>query len=107
VTTAPPSLHSEMQRNTAAATLLVEGDLEEVSAVDLARACLQAHDAALDLTVDLRGVEFADGTGTKMLATIHRAFERSGHSMRIVNVPACVRREITALQLDRELDLAR
>jgi anti-anti-sigma factor len=85
--------------------MVIAGDLEEVSAVQLARTCLEARQSAGDLTLDLGGVAFADGTGTKMLATIHRAFERSGRSVRIVNLPACVRREVEALRLDEELHL--
>ncbi len=100
-----PSFRCELRRDNGSATVVVDGELEEISAVQLARACLQARDTTGDLTLDLGGVDFADGTGVKMLATLHEAFERSGHSMIVVNPPRCVQREVKALDLDRVLHI--
>jgi anti-anti-sigma regulatory factor len=102
VTTPTPSLRYELHRANGTATLRLEGDLEEIGAVQLARACLDRGITG-DLTLDLAGIEFADGTGTRMLATIHRAFEHSGRHVRVANIPACVQREVKALDLDAEL----
>ncbi len=71
--------------------------------MQLAAACLHARDAAGDVGLDLGGVSFADGTGIKMIETLHRAFERSGHRLTIVHVPRRVQGEIDRLGLDRVL----
>ena len=92
-------LHCELRRNNGTSTLRVDGELEEVSALDLARACMDAMDVAGDVTLDLGGVTFADGTGTKMIGTMRRAYERSGHRMTIVNIPARMQREVAAADL--------
>jgi anti-anti-sigma factor len=94
-----PSLRCELRRDNGTTTLRVEGELEEVSSLELARACIHARDAVGDITLDLGGVAFADGTGTKMIGTMRRACERSGHHMTIVNVPARMRREADAADL--------
>jgi anti-anti-sigma regulatory factor len=104
VITSTPSLQYELQRTNGTATMRIQGDLEEIGAVRLARACLD-RDITGDLTLDLGGIEFADGTGTRMLATIHRAFEQSGRHVRVANLPVCVQREVKALDLDAELVL--
>lgn len=94
-----PGLRCELQRDNGTTTLRVEGELEEVTALELARACIHARDVAGDITLDLGGVAFADGTGTRMIGTMRRAYERSGHHMRIANVPARMRREVDAANL--------
>lgn len=97
-----PVLRCELRRENGAACVRVEGELEEVSALTLADACLYALDTAGDVTLDLGGVTFADGTGTMMIATMQRAFQRSGHHLTIANVPARMRREAELLELDDE-----
>jgi anti-anti-sigma regulatory factor len=102
VITPTPSLRYQLLRNNGTATMRIGGDLEEIGAIQLARACLDRGITG-DLTLDLGGIEFADGTGTRMLATIHRAFENSGRHVRVANVPVCVQREVKALDLDTVL----
>jgi anti-anti-sigma factor len=97
-----PGLRCELRRENGTARVRVEGELEEVSALTLADACMHALDAAGDVTLDLGGVTFADGTGTMMIATMQRAFAHSGHHLTIVNVPARMRREAEVLDLDDE-----
>lgn len=95
-----PALRCELRRDDGTATLHVAGELEEVSAVAFARACIHARDTAGDVTLDLGGIDFADGTGTEMIATMQRAFKRSGHRLTIVNIPSRMRREAELLERD-------
>jgi anti-anti-sigma factor len=95
-----PSFRCELQRDNGVATVVADGELEEISAVQLAAACLHARDAAGDVVLDLGGLAFADGTGIRMIETIDRAFERSGHRLSIVRPSRRVRAEIHRLRLD-------
>jgi anti-anti-sigma factor len=101
-----PALRCELKRDNGVATLRVDGELEEVSAVELARACLHAREASGDVILDLGGIAFADGTGAKMIATMQRVFRRSGHRLTIVNVPARMQREAELLEPDDALRIA-
>jgi anti-anti-sigma factor len=94
------ALRCELRHDDGVATLRLDGELEEVSAIQFARDCIHARDVAGDIVLDLGGITFADGTGTKMIATMQRAFKRSGHQLRIVNVPARMRREAQLLELE-------
>jgi anti-anti-sigma factor len=96
------ALRCELYLDDGTATLRVDGELEEVSAIQLARDCIRARNVAGDVVLDLGGITFADGTGTKMIATLQRAFKRSGHQLTIVNIPARMRREAELLELDRD-----
>ena len=80
-----PSFRCELRRDNGSAAVIVDGELEEISAVQLAAACLQARDVAGDVVLDLGGLSFADGTGIKMIETIHRSFGRSGHRLTVVH----------------------
>jgi anti-anti-sigma factor len=100
VTIPSPSFRCELRRDNGAMKVVVDGELEEISAVQLSAASLHARDAAGDVVLDLGGVSFADGTGIRMIETIHRAFERSGHRLTIVNPSPRVRREIERVDLD-------
>jgi len=106
-----PDFRCELQRDHGLTVVVVEGELEEISAVQLAAACLHAGDAdgngevAVDVVLDLGGVSFADGTGIRMIETIHRAFERAGHRLTVVGPPRRVQAEIDRLGLDRVLRL--
>jgi anti-anti-sigma factor len=95
-----PTFRCELRRDNGVATVVADGELEEISAVQLAAACLHARDAAGDVVLDLGGLAFADGTGIRMIETIDRAFERSGHRLSIVRPSRRVRAEIHRLQLD-------
>ena len=101
-----PALRCELHLDDGRATLRVDGELDEVSAIDLARACIQARDVAGDVALYLDGITFADGTGTKMIATMQRAFRHSGHRLTIESVPARMRREADLLELDEALPIA-
>jgi anti-anti-sigma factor len=86
--------------------LRLGGELDEASAIDLARACLEARELTGDVVLDLGGLTFADGTGTKMIATMQRVFTHSGHKLTIVNVPERMRREAELLEPDDALRIA-
>lgn len=104
-----PDFHCELRRDRALTAVVVEGELEEISAVHLATACLHAGDIEDnggidgDVVLDLGGVSFADGTGIRMLETIHRAFDRAGHRLTIVGPSRRVHAEIDRMGLDRVL----
>jgi anti-anti-sigma factor len=106
-----PDFRCELRRDHDVTTVLVEGELEEISAVQLAAACLHAGDVdgngdiAADVGLDLGGVSFADGTGIRMVETIHRAFERAGHRLTVVAPSRRVQSEIDRLGLDGVLRL--
>jgi anti-anti-sigma factor len=96
-----PALRCELRRDTTA-TVRLDGELDEASAIDLGRACLGARELTGDVVLDLGGLTFADGTGTKMIATMQRIFKQSGHQLAIVNLPAHMRREAELLEPDDE-----
>jgi anti-anti-sigma factor len=98
-----PSFRCELQRDNGVATVVADGELEEISAVQLAAVCFHARDVAGDVLLDLGGLTFADGTGIRMIETIDRAFERSGHRLTIVQPSPCARSEIERMGLDGAL----
>jgi anti-anti-sigma factor len=101
-----PSFRCELRRDNGVTAVVVEGELEEISAVQLAAACLHARDVAGDVALDLGGVSFVDGTGIRMVETVHRAFERSGRRLTIVQPSRRVQAEIERLGLDHVLGIA-
>lgn len=102
-----PSFRCELHRDHGDTEVVVDGELEEISAVQLAAACLNARDVAGDVVLDLGGLSFADGTGIRMLETIRRAFVRSGHRLSVVRPSRRVRSEIERLGLDGVLSVER
>jgi anti-anti-sigma factor len=102
-----PSFRCELHRDHGDTAVVVDGELEEISAVQLAAACLHARDVAGDVVLDLGGLSFADGTGIRMLETIRRAFVRSGHRLSVVHPSRRVRSEIERLGLDGVLSVER
>jgi anti-anti-sigma factor len=98
-----PSFRCELRRDNGSAVVIVDGELEEISAVQLAAVCLHARGVAGNVVLDLAGLSFADGTGLKMIETIHRSFGRSGHRLTVVHPSRRVRSEIERLGLDRIL----
>ena len=100
-----PSFRCELRRDNGSAAVIVDGELEEISAVQLAAACFQARDVAGDVVLDLGGLSFADGTGIKMIETIHRIFGRSGHRITVVHPTRRVRADIERVGLDRVLSI--
>jgi anti-anti-sigma factor len=95
-----PSFRCELRRDNGVATVVADGELEEISAVQLAAACLHARDVVGDVVLDIAGLTFADGTGIRMIETIDRAVERSGHRLTVVHPSRRVRAEIERLGLD-------
>jgi anti-anti-sigma factor len=102
-----PSFRCELHRDHGDTAVVVDGELEEISAVQLAAACLHARDVAGDVVLDLGGLSFADGTGIRMLETIRRAFVHSGHRLSVVHPSRRVRAEIARLGLDGVLSVGR
>ena len=101
-----PGFRCELRRDHDVTVVVVDGELEEISAVQLAAACLHAGDVdgdghvAGDVVLDLAGVSFVDGTGVQMLVTIHRAFEHAGHRLTIVSPSRRVETELDRMGLD-------
>ena len=106
-----PGFRCELRRDRHVTAVVVDGELEEISAVQLAAACLHAGDVdrdgriSGDVVVDVAGVSFADGTGIQMIATMHRAFERAGHRLTIVSPSPRVEAEIDRMGLDGVLSI--
>ena len=104
-----PDFRCELRRDRDLTAVVVEGELEEISAVQLAAACLHAGDIdrtghiADDVLLDLGRVSFTDGTGMRMVETIHRIFERAGHRLTLVAPSRRVQAEIDRLELHRVL----
>ncbi len=81
------------------AVVAVSGELDLHSADVLERAVAALHAAGRDrIVVDLRGVEFMDSTGLRVLIGLHRAAERDGRRLSLVPGPHPVQRifELTA-----------
>ena len=106
-----PGFRCELQRDHDLTAVVVDGELEEISAVQLAAACLHAGDVAGhgriagDVVLDLGAVSFSDGTGIRMIETIHRAFERAGHRLTVVAPSPRVLAEIDRLSLGSVLHI--
>ena len=95
-----PGFRCELRRDHDVTVVVVDGELEEISAVQLAAACLHAGDVAGEVVLDLAGISFVDGTGVQMLVTIHRAFEHAGHRLTIVSPSRRVEAELDRMGLD-------
>lgn len=77
------------------------GELDLQSADVLEREVSRLRDDGHDrIVVDLRGVQFIDSTGLRLLIGLHRAAQREGHSLSLVPGPRPVHRifELTATQ---------
>lgn len=75
------------------------GELDLHSAEVLEREVITLRAAGHDsIVVDLRGVEFIDSTGLRLLIALHRAAQREGRSLSLVPGPRPVQRifELTA-----------
>ena len=75
------------------------GELDLHSADVLEREVITLRAAGHDsIVVDLRGVEFIDSTGLRLLIALHRAAQREGRSLSLVPGPRPVQRifELTA-----------
>ena len=75
------------------------GELDLHKAAVLEREVLTLRGAGHDrIVIDLRGVEFMDSTGLRLLIGLHRAAQREGRSLSLVPGPGPVQRifELTA-----------
>jgi anti-sigma B factor antagonist len=75
------------------------GELDLHSADVLEREVVRLHADGHDrIVVDLRGVEFIDSTGLRLLIALHRSAQRQGRSLSLVPGPRPVQRifELTA-----------
>lgn len=103
-----PDFRCELRRDQDVTVVVVDGELE-ISAVHLAAACLHAGDVdgvgriSGDVVLDAAGVSFVDGTGIRMVETLHRTFERAGRRLTIVSPSRRVQAEIDRMGLDRVL----
>ena len=77
------------------------GELDLYSADVLEREVVRLRADGHDrIVVDLRGIEFIDSTGLRLLIGLHRAAQREGRSLSLVPGPRPVQRifELTATQ---------
>lgn len=77
----------------------VAGELDLQSAGLLEREVAELHARGHDrIVIDLRGIEFIDSTGLRVLIGLHKSAERQGRHLSLVEGPHSVQRifELTA-----------
>lgn len=98
-----PPFAVTVQRDDAAATIVVSGELDLATAPRLSAAVAQHHDAQL-LVLDLTAVTFIDSTGVRILIEADRFCAGSGSRV-VVLARGPVRRVLDLCELDGWLTL--
>jgi anti-anti-sigma factor len=84
----------------------VRGELDLATAPALEEALLPPLRAGASATLDLRGLQFMDSTGVRVIVAAHLAAEEHGGALKICAVPAGpVARVLEISGLDAVLDL--
>ena len=74
-------------------TVVVVGELDLATADELGHAVAQVLAAAVaDIALDLRGVDFIDSTGLRMLLSLRNDAKRNGHGLTLVSPAPTVQR---------------
>ena len=82
------------------ALVLLEGELD-LASVDLLQAAAEAvPEGATEVTVDLSGLTFIDGTGADALSAFHAAQVVRGRTVRLVKAKPSVRWTLQVLYLE-------
>ena len=82
------------------AVVALEGELD-LASVDLLQAAAEAvPEGAADVTLDLTGLTFIDGTGADALSAFHAAQVVRGRSVRLVKARPSVRWTLQVLYLE-------
>lgn len=93
------SLSVEVVPDRRAVVVVVEGELDLASSDRVDREVRALGDAGFEeIVVDLRGVEFLDSAGLRLLLSLRNDAKRGGYRLELVRGPACVQRvfELTA-----------
>jgi len=90
-------------RNSTTATVTLRGEVDLASVARLERAREEAFCSAVDVRIDLRGVEFIDSTGVKFLLETNSIAQRTSRKLRLLKPPDGVMRTLTLSGADRHL----
>ena len=82
-----------VERSDDEVTIVVVGELDLATADKLGEAVAQVRAAGFtDLALDLRGVDFIDSTGLRMLLSLRNDAKRTGHDLTLVSPAPTVQR---------------
>jgi len=82
-----------VKRSSDEVTVVVVGDLDLASADELGQAVAQVLAAGFtDVALDLRGVDFIDSTGLRMLLSLRNDAKRTGHALTLESPAPTVQR---------------
>jgi anti-sigma B factor antagonist len=88
------------------AAVAVQGELDIRSAPELRAWLTRAlDDGAVNLAVDLSGIDFMDSSGLGVLVGAHKRLARLGGRLRVVGASAAVSRLFTLTGLGRVFDV--
>ena len=89
------------------AQLTLRGELDLATAPELEQLLTERIDASQDVVVDLRGLEFMDSSGIRVLVAAHARAGRVGTRLVVVRPPAgsAVAKIVEVSGLDGELNL--
>ena len=93
------SLSVDVVPDRRAVVVVVEGELDLASIDRVDREVRELRGVGFDqIVVDLRGVEFLDSAGLRLLLSLRNDAKRGGFRLELVRGPACVQRvfELTA-----------
>jgi anti-anti-sigma factor len=85
--TDPPPFQIEQTQDDGQIVLTLRGELDLATAPDLEEAALPVIRGGGRVTIDLRGLEFIDSSGVRVLVAGHAAARLSGGSLTIVRAP--------------------
>jgi anti-sigma B factor antagonist len=89
-----------------AVRVALSGDLDLSTAPRAERAIDEAHDRSPRLMVlDLRGLEFMDSTGLRVMVSADKRARRAGRRAVIIQGPPAVRRVFEITRLDERLEI--
>jgi anti-anti-sigma factor len=103
----PPPFQIEQTEADGRTVLTLRGELDLASAPQLEEATLPIIREGGRVVIDLRGLEFIDSSGVRVLVAGHTAARRSGGGVTIVRAPADspVDRVIAISGIDDALDM--
>jgi anti-anti-sigma factor len=89
------------------AHLTLRGELDLATAPELEQVLIERIDACQDVVVDLRGLEFMDSSGIRVLVAAHARAGRAGTRVFIVRpeTGSAVGKIVEVAGLDRELNI--
>jgi anti-anti-sigma factor len=87
--------------------LTMQGELDLATAPELERLVVEGIDAGREIVVDLRGLEFMDSSGIRVLVAAHARADRVGGRVVVVRPGAqsAVAKIVEVSGVDRELNI--